>query len=145
MRDERHRRDVLRQDAVHAEHPHVRDDEPIRLLLEDAPARVQRDRAADGGRQPPGSGRDEQRQQQHDRRRAKQLEHRPDGRRPVLAHLVDHHLALIGDEVLLDPRIEQAHQPASATKKSVIADTGAPDRADSALHGVRGILRPVTR
>ena len=43
---------------------------------------------------------------------------------------------------LVDPRIEQGHPLASAHEEVGDGDAGAPDGADGALHGVRGILRP---
>ncbi|WP_206535793.1 hypothetical protein [Microbacterium sp. 4R-513] len=130
---EGHGRDALGQDAVHTEHAHVRDDEAVHAALEDPPPRVHDDRRAEEERDErhPRHLRGREGRQQHEEQPAAQLQHRHDHRGPVLAHLVDHHLALIGDEVLVDPRIEQG-QPAARVPKKLTTAAPAPQTAPTA-------------
>ncbi len=86
--------------------------------------------AADDRRQPPRLRGDSE-GQRSTTSPSEQFEDRPHDRSPVLAHLVDHHLALVGDEVPRDPRVEHDQPLASATKKLVIA-TPAPHTAPTA-------------
>jgi hypothetical protein len=132
-----------------AENAHVGDHETIHVLAEGEPARMEGEHAAEQERQPTDLDRAVQ-EHHKEEDGAGSLEGGPPVRSPVASDLVDHHLALVREQVSVDLRVgERTPQPTShgvglvgqrREEAHQLAER-VPDRFEGPPDGVGGVLR----